>query len=440
MRLNFVFLLLGVSLLMQCSSSSKVVDWDKKKAKWIASIPDSPESYQVIVDVPLSESSTENVIKAEEKARVALGNMVVEPLQGSLWNKLSLESRELEAMQRSRHLLIGESMADVKLRSSFASDQAFFGAYTLNKEAYKRERKTAKLEALKRAKATLEEGLVMKENNPQDAARLFCEALLTIEGYLGEELSVMGSDSQFQEVDLKIFEEMNALSKSLSFATDPKETIVLNKANDFIGTMNFEVQMNGKRTGPLNVAVDLAGIRQEKINAAEYDILVTDLPVNISKPWISLRSDLFANLRENGNVITQLIYKKLGSVEKKVTIKRVYPKLYIQSKNKGEWGSSLGAMLKKGLKELKVEVVDDKSLAEIVVVPSAPMTIDETPSHTKGNVQWTLLIEGAGDAVKGKKLLTTAKSKELAKQDLISQLESQLKSSLIEELLMRITQ
>jgi len=375
MRLNFVFLLLGVSLLMQCSSSSKVVDWDKKKAKWIASIPDSPESYQVIVDVPLSESSTENVIKAEEKARVALGNMVVEPLQGSLWNKLSLESRELEAMQRSRHLLIGESMADVKLRSSFASDQAFFGAYTLNKEAYKRERKTAKLEALKRAKATLEEGLVMKENNPQDAARLFCEALLTIEGYLGEELSVMGSDSQFQEVDLKIFEEMNALSKSLSFATDPKETIVLNKANDFIGTMNFEVQMNGKRTGPLNVAVDLAGIRQEK-----------------------------------------------------------------KSKNKGEWGSILEAMLKKGLKELKVEVVDDKSLAEIVVVPSAPMTIDETPSHTKGNVQWTLLIEGAGDAVKGKKLLTTAKSKELVKQDLISQLESQLKSSLIEELLMRITQ
>jgi len=270
--------------------------------------------------------------------------------------------------------------------------------------------------AEERARLELAEkvALEMKMNNePKAAADFLSSALLKIEKYLGEDLMIPHEQNNFQELDVLIYKEMSKLSSGLEFVVEPSEKIVLNRENDYIGILNFEVHLNGHKSGSIDVTVDLAGLRQEKILTSAYSVLINDLPNVLTKPWIILRADMFQSLRADGNELTQIVYRSLETVSQKVAIEKEYPSV--------------------------VKLTKDEASADVVLFPNVILKTQEEYAYIKVSSNWKIKIGVNGTDLIGKKIVSTSKKANNAQRDMLIKLDEHMKKEMLEKILASLT-
>ncbi len=428
--LLFIFI---TGLFVQCSSTERVIDWERKKLKWMEKLSESEEDYHKIVSVPLVEEESLAIVSLENEAKLAFASEIMNDLgeTGVDWGKeLNLDGKNISAYNRSRLRIISARIENMALESIFKTDQEIFGSFKINKKTVLDSFERMRLMKLSQAKESYAKAQEFKlKNLPWEAAESLSNGLLAIQDLIGENTAVDINGTKVF-LDKLIYDEMKALRVGLSFQTNPSSGIILNSDNSYKNVLSFNVDYNGEQSGAVKVDVDVAGINHDQIHVNEYDILVGNLPIKLNKSVVVLKCDLFEKLRTDGNELIQLLYRTLSPLQKRIEIKREFPPFEVLIDPESEYTQMAVNLISEALEPYQKHTSGNA----VKLTPYIEIQTLDKDGYVKLKGKWIVNI-GDNDVIKSQSLVSIKMTKEKALSNLMIMLRTQLDDSVIHKIL-----
>lgn len=423
-----------VMMLAACSGNKKTVETANTDIKqWKNKVQELHTGEIQFVELDNNIAADQLEKEAFKKAKLDIATSKLKQISdGSVMSQLKLDERQLGSINRQRISEIEERLEALQLVDQTTDNDKKIMAFALNEKAYNEITNQQKMDAFADATELMGEYQeALKVRDVQKAANLLSEAMLALQPHLGEDLQAE-INTESVSLDQYIFDEMKALNANTSLNTIPSDTVVLNRLNEYVEFVNLTVNYGEQLSEPIPLKIDLAGVRQQSLVVNKQDILVSDIPVKKTNPYLSIKADLFSKLREEGNMLAKLIYKELKPIQKYMNIRREWPLLtVVPIKPDSNLIYQEVKMVTRELALLGFEMVE-RDDAEDVIAVNWIFRDESVDPATRNTGQWAIMVNDK--VVPARPVRATHQDATIAGNKVVDQLQMQLREELIDKI------